>query len=403
MSYRIVRVTSLYDASLKQYYAMFPDYKHRSYGDQYNHLINESCDSAALISRNMKALGVDAIDIFTNAEWLQNQWRIENSCEKSGKELILEQIKKLSPTVLWLDDPQLIDSRWISVVRDNIPTLRIVTGEICAPYDSEDLKNLRMLDFLVTCTPCLRNEFESNGIKTYLVYHAFERSILARLGEQNKYPVNDLLFTGSLYTGGGFHNSRIQYLERFLDADIPVKIYGSIESTRKIFSKKTAFYGINLLRKSGFEKLLDHIPPLKRYEAYGDTPVRFYSRKLKASVLPPVFGIEQFKLLSKAKICFNIHGEVARACAGNLRLFEATGVGACLVTDWKENLGELFEIDKEVVAYKSKEECTEKIKWLLQNPSEVTRIGQAGKARTLKDHTTQNRANQINEILTKLL
>ena len=43
-----------------------------------------------------------------------------------------------------------------------------------------------------------------------------------------------------------------------------------------------------------------------------------------------------------------------------MRLFEATGSGACLVTDWKENLGELFEPDVEVVTYRSVAECVKK-------------------------------------------
>ena len=116
-------------------------------------------------------------------------------------------------------------------------------------------------------------------------------------------------------------------------------------------------------------------------------------------MLPPVYGLDQFKLLAKSKICFNIHGEIARGCAGNARLFEATGVGTCLVTDWKENMGELFVSDKEVVTYKSKDECAEKIKWLLDNKKEAREIGMAGMARTLKDHTVQQRVAQINDLI----
>jgi spore maturation protein CgeB len=32
-----------------------------------------------------------------------------------------------------------------------------------------------------------------------------------------------------------------------------------------------------------------------------------------------------------------------------------------------ENLSELFEIDREVVTYKSVDECIEKVKWLLEH------------------------------------
>lgn len=94
-----------------------------------------------------------------------------------------------------------------------------------------------------------------------------------------------------------------------------------------------------------------------------------------------------------------MHGEIAKSCAGNQRLFEATGLGSCLVTDWKDNISDLFEPEREVITYKSLDECITKIKWLLNNPSEAEKIGKAGQVRTLRDHTIENRVNRINELL----
>ena len=110
-----------------------------------------------------------------------------------------------------------------------------------------------------------------------------------------------------------------------------------------------------------------------------------------------------FQLVSKSKICFNIHGEIAKKCAGNIRLFEATGMGTCLVTDWRENMSDLFDIDREVVTYKLIGECIDKVKWLLNNPNEAEKISKAGQARTLKDHTVENRAAMIHNIFKKKL
>ena len=86
-----------------------------------------------------------------------------------------------------------------------------------------------------------------------------------------------------------------------------------------------------------------------------------------------------------------------------MRLFEATGVGTCLLTDWKENLSELFEIDREIVTYKSVDECIEKAKWLLEHPQERELIAKAGQARTLKDHTFAQRAVQLDKIIREAL
>ena len=70
----------------------------------------------------------------------------------------------------------------------------------------------------------------------------------------------------------------------------------------------------------------------------------------------PAWGREMYTILSHSKIALNHHGDVL-PYANNGRLYEATVMGALLVTDWKENLAQMFEPGKEVVAYRSPEEC----------------------------------------------
>jgi spore maturation protein CgeB len=399
MSYKIIRITNLYNEYLTQYRVSFPAIHNLTYAEQYVNLINNSFDTASSISKSLRNLGIDAVDIFTNVHELQNKWKEENNCDESGNSLLYEQVKAAQPDVVWIDNISIIDSEWVKEVRNTIKSVKIITGLICAPYSARDLETLRSFNFVIACTPGLMNEIIHQGMKCHLVYHGFDVSILDRISDENNYPIHELLFTGSLYVGGGFHKTRIEYLEKFLNENIPVDIYGGIDSGAKIVKKLTAYYVINGLRKLGFEKHIRNTPLLSRYETYGDTPIKFYSSRLKNSLHFPVYGIEQFKLLAKAKICFNIHGEIAKGCAGNLRLFEATGVATCLVTDWKENLAQLFEADKEVITYRSSDECIDKIKWLMNNPKEAQKIGKAGQARTLKDHTIENRAKQINRIL----
>ena len=74
-----------------------------------------------------------------------------------------------------------------------------------------------------------------------------------------------------------------------------------------------------------------------------------------------------------------------------------------MVTDWKENITDLFEPDKEIVTYKSVDECIEKVKWLLDNSIEREKIARAGQERTLSAHTIENRASFLNEIIKKEL
>jgi SAM-dependent methyltransferase len=83
----------------------------------------------------------------------------------------------------------------------------------------------------------------------------------------------------------------------------------------------------------------------------------------------------------------NRHIDVAENHANNMRLFEATGCGALLITDYKDNLAELFDIGREVVAYRSPEECVELVAYYLQHPEQAATIARAGQARTLRDHS----------------
>jgi spore maturation protein CgeB len=98
----------------------------------------------------------------------------------------------------------------------------------------------------------------------------------------------------------------------------------------------------------------------------------------------------------------NIHGEAAGEEAVNMRLFEATGVGTCLLTDWKPSLIELFDED-EVVSFRSADEFVERVRWLEDNPGQRDAIAQAGNRRTLRDHTFGNRVGDLLEVVNEVL
>ena len=74
-------------------------------------------------------------------------------------------------------------------------------------------------------------------------------------------------------------------------------------------------------------------------------------------------------------------------------------MGACLLTDWKSNLHELFDPETEVVTYRHPEEAAEKVRFLLDHEDKRTAIARAGQRRTLRDHTSANRAARLAELI----
>jgi len=112
-----------------------------------------------------------------------------------------------------------------------------------------------------------------------------------------------------------------------------------------------------------------------------------------------VYGLEMFQIIADSKIVLNKHINQVGNYAANKRLFEVTGAGACLVTDYKENLKYLFDIDREIVTYRSIEELISKVRYLLNNEEERKRIAKAGQEKTLSDHNYQLRFDAFRKYL----
>jgi len=169
--------------------------------------------------------------------------------------------------------------------------------------------------------------------------------------------------------------------------------------------QKLGYIISNSLKSIGLNELALNIPFIKKTARLNEMPKKInFSKEFAEAANPtPLYGIEMMKALSNSKIGFNSHAGIAGDYAANIRLFEVTGVGSCLLTDHKKNITDFFEPDKEVVTYSSSEECVEKVNWLLSHPDELKQIAVAGQKRTLKDHTFKRRAETLHEIILKSL
>jgi hypothetical protein len=108
-----------------------------------------------------------------------------------------------------------------------------------------------------------------------------------------------------------------------------------------------------------------------------------------------VWGAEMYQTLRRSKISLNSHIDSAGREAGNMRLFEATGVGAFLLTDFKDNLHTLFEPDRDVAVWRSIDDCLASIERFLADDDGRAAIARAGQARTMSQHTYRYRAQEM--------
>jgi spore maturation protein CgeB len=109
--------------------------------------------------------------------------------------------------------------------------------------------------------------------------------------------------------------------------------------------------------------------------------------------------MDMYRVLARSMIVVNRHIRAAKGYANNMPMFEATGVGALLITERSPNLGELLEPGREVLAYGCAEELIELIEYYLADPIELGRIAEAGHYRTLAAHDYRRRIGELAERL----
>lgn len=381
---RILKLTSVYPAYQAWFAARHPEVATLPYGEQRARLDH---------------------DAFAWADF----WTVALAKRGYVGEEVRAHALAFRPDVLFVDDYHLFTTAWLAELRAACPSIRLTLGWCGAPY--ADASVFRAYDVVLSCIPEFVERFRELGHRSEQLHHAFDPRVAARLRLDGP-RAEDFTFIGQIVRGNRFHLERERLLEA-LARDPGVTIYSpSGTSGRgelwKARAKRAAFHGVALARRAGIPiRALAAIPGLgpklgnvARLERAPLDPV---SPALRPHLRPPVFGLEMFQRLRDSKVTFNSHIDASPRSASNMRLFEATGVGTCLVTDAKENLAELFEPDLEIVAYRSAEECAEKVRWLLAHPTEREAIARAAMSRCHRDHTFDRRAERLDAIIRERL
>ena len=134
---------------------------------------------------------------------------------------------------------------------------------------------------------------------------------------------------------------------------------------------------------------------------YGDRWSRNYplmSDELKARVVDrSVWGEQLHQLIFSSKIVLNItRSHFYGAETGiNLRIFEALAAGAFLLTDYCDELTEIFVIGEEIEVFHSSAELVEKVEYYLANPQKRLEIARRGHQKFLAFHTWDFKARYL--------
>jgi spore maturation protein CgeB len=339
-------------------------------------------------SRNFAALGHPAADIHVNNPWLQAAWAREHgiaaeppqppgaterkappawlqrvatpfkpilrpfarkvglspSLDAQAESIVLAQVEEFKPDLVLNQDVFYVDTALMRRIKGiGNP---ILIGQVgIEPSRGVDWS---VYDLMISQLPRIVQFFRTLGVRSEVCHLAFEPAILDALPAAAAADI-EVSFVGSVSVD---HQQRIALLEA-VARRYDLKLWGSRPHTLPASS------------------------PLHR------------------CFQGEVWGTEMYQVLRRSRIALNSHIDMAGREAGNMRLFEATGVGAFLLTDFKDNLHTLFAPDREVAVWRSIDDCLAAIDRHLGDDKDRAEIARAGQARTMAQHTYRHRAVEI--------
>lgn len=407
---KLVYLTTLYTSVISDFYGKLPARARMSYSEQRADLDRQGYGWTGAFGPVLRGLGYEVLEVSANVEPIQRLWARENGVAwpiaSWKKDIALAQVKAADPEIILCDNPVLFDRTWLEQVRAVCPSLRLILG--FTGTASNVLDTLRCYDAVLSCMRFQQEGLERQGLRGFRFRHAFNRqSLLSTLPRGQVVP--EVCFAGGMVRANSYHLERERLLEALVE-DLPVSLYCPQHEISRISdlldtgSRQLLFASMQVLQRLGCsEAFRESLPFVGRAAAWKTWPMLQISPRLHQHMRPAVFGNNMLAMLRNSAIALNKHIDFAGEEAGNMRLFEATGAGSCLLTDAKSNLDDFYEVDREVVAYASIPECVEKARWLLDHPREREAIALAGQRRTLRDHTFENRARDLDEIIQKCL
>jgi hypothetical protein len=313
--------------------------------------------TADAYSYNLKRLGHEAHEVVANCASLQHAWAREHRLApgaaprgRPSDAIVLGQADEYRPDVIYVQNLRYLRSRTLRRLRR---TGASIVGQIASKPPSP--RRLRLFDLLLTSFPHFVDVFRRIGVPAEYFRIGFDERVLDRLKADGAPASTEAaVFVGALNCTQ--HRQGNALLERAA-ARAPIDFWG---------------YGARGWPVGS--------PLVTRY--HGEA-----------------WGIEMYRVLRAARIAVNRHIALAGKYANNMRLYEATGVGAMLLTEAKDNLGDLFEPGTEVETYATEEELVEKTNYYLQHEEKRRAIAAAGQARALHDHTYARRMTELVDIL----
>jgi spore maturation protein CgeB len=361
---RVLVVDTYYDAFLERHYEERAGLAAQSYAEQFRALMDRRFGTSDAWSHALGAAGHEARTVVANCVPLQACWADEDGAarlprlrtrlpgrlgiaagERLPQEIAFAQARGFD--VVLCQDMGFFERRDLDRLRANGA---LVAGQIASP--APDRERLGGYDVIFTSFPHFVDRFRADGLDAEYLPLAFDERLLDVLPASDR--SRAVTFVGGVHPR--VHAAGTALLEQLAER-VPLEVWG---------------YGA------------DELAP--------ESPLRKAHRG-------EAWGLDMYRLLAESRIVVNRHIDVAEGHANNMRLYEATGAGALLITEAADNLHELFQRGREVVTYADADQLVEQIEHYLRHDDERQAIAAAGRRRTLTEHTYTRRAERLAALL----
>jgi hypothetical protein len=385
---RIAILTTSYPRFLRRLYLESPGLESKPYSLQLQARNDSMFALADFYSKGFQAHGHEAAEFHVNNPWLQYAWAREHGVAmqqppaadgaavlpvKPGLkarirglvkpmrplvrrfvpplmpqwqyDVLAAQIEHCNPDVIYNQEPSTVSVAFLQRFRRPGRNIIAQIASARPPWE-----NFRGYDLVVSSLPNFVAHFRKSGVPSAYNRLAFEPSVFERIGRQTR--DIPLSFVGSV---AEVHKNRLAMLE-YVAERLPLEIWGTDVERLPVSSPLHRCY---------------------RGEAWGRT---------------------MFELLGRSQITLNNHEAVASIHANNLRLYEASGMGALQMVDHQSDLHDIYLPGVEVAAFRSLDDCIRQAERLMGDTAVRERIARAGQKRAFESHSYHRRTGELLDI-----
>ncbi len=226
--------------------------------------------------------------------------------------------------------------------------------------------------------------------------------VFSRPIERAAAPLYDLVLVNDYYHG-------IQWLElgaarmeclplAAADPDFH-RPYTLTPEERKTYGCDVAFVG-TLLPDKLYSQRTQALAALRDFDL-GIWSVHDVPSTLQPYLRGAALGESMLRVLSAARITINANGNFMRY-GGNMRLFEAAGVGVLQLTDDLPGVHQWFTPGENILTYHDSDDLRAKVGYYLQHEDERSAIAQRGREHVYRHHTYEQRVDRLEALLSEI-